>query len=275
VIDNNMVSIEKLRESGFALALSGGAALGCAHLGVMEFLEEYELVPNEIVGTSMGSIVGGAIACGITSKELSEFFNRFAKATNWIKFTWRQPSLLKSEKIQAVFAGLFSEKMLKDTMIPFKAVATDFETGQTEVFTREDDITISQALLCSMSIPVIFPPVHFKDRIFVDGYLSANLPVDYVDSNDIPIIAVDVMSVKSLESYNPKSSILGKVKSVYAASERAFYLSVINQTRKTLADIENVYYIAPPLAGYKVYQFHKWEELKAFGKEEAAKIITR
>jgi NTE family protein len=159
-----MMSIETLEKEGFALVLSGGAALGCAHLGVLDVLEAKGLEPMEIAGTSMGAIVGAAFACGFSCEQIAGSFHQFAKVTRWIKFSLRKPALLNTSKLLAVFDGLFGDRTLKDVRIPLKIVATDFETGDIRVFTEEDAVPLKEAVLCSMSIPVLFPPVLLGGR---------------------------------------------------------------------------------------------------------------
>lgn len=266
-------ALRRLKDEGFSLALSGGGALGCAHLGVLRFLEERSLSPKEIVGTSMGSILGAALACGLTCDQMAEFFRRFAKVTKWVEFTWSKPALFKTEKLSAIFEELFEGRMLNETEIPLKVAATDFDNGRKRIFSGEDGIPLKDALLCSMAIPVLFPPVIVEGRPYVDGFLSAHLPVAEVSDASKPVVAVDVMSEETLQPLSTSSSFFKKAKTLLDTYERAFFLLVQNQTREVLSRIKNVYCLKPPLAGSRFHQFDEWERLMEVGFKEAERFF--
>ena len=269
------MSIEKLEKEGFALVLSGGAALGCAHLGVLDVLEARGLVPKEIAGTSMGAVVGAAFACGFSCTRIADSFHRFAKVTRWVKFSLRMPALLDTSKLRAVFDELFGDRTLKDVRIPLKIVATDFETGDVRVFTEEDAIPLREAVLCSMSIPVLFPPVLLGGRFYADGFLSANLPVEQVSGGEGAILAVDVMSSRALDRLEQFRPFFGKAKAMMSSYERAFYLLVHNQTRRALKGVTNLVCLRPVLAGFKMVHFDRWEAIRLKGFEEATRVLGR
>lgn len=271
--DNELIA--KLKHDGFSLVLSGGAALGCAHLGVLEYLEDHALFPSEIVGTSMGAIVGAACAHGFSSGRIAGFFEKFARVTRWMEFSWSMPSFLKAKKISAIFEDLFGDATLAQVKTPLKIVATNFENGETRVFSRDDQVLLRDAVLGSMSIPVLFPPVAIEQNVYVDGGLSANLPVAYVSDANKPTVAVDVMSGHSLEPLSQHDSFLGKAKTLFAWSERTFYLMIQNQTKEALKGTVNVNCLKPRLAGYKVYHFDKWNDLREEGRKEAQRFFGK
>ena len=82
---------------------------------------------------------------------------------------------------------------------------TDFLTGAPRIFGPGDDVPLKDALLASMAIPVIFPPVRIEDRPHVDGYLAANLPVEHVSDPGGPVLAVDVIDPGILPPSDPES----------------------------------------------------------------------
>jgi NTE family protein len=268
------MAIDKLEQDGFALVLSGGAALGCAHLGVLDVLEAQELAPREIAGTSMGAIVGAALAAGFSCAQIADSFARFAKVTRWVKFSLRKPGLFNTDRLRAVFGELFGDRTIADVRIPLKIVATDFESGRIKVFTEADAIPLKDAVLCSMSIPVLFPPVQLGGRFYVDGYLSANLPVEQVSGGERAILAVDVVSPRALQPFEQIESFFGKGRAMMAYYERAFHLMVHNQTREALKGKTEVHCLRPALAGFKVYHFDRWEEIRKKGFEEASRFFT-
>ena len=207
------------------LALSGGGARGAAHVGVIKVLEELRIPIDYIAGTSMGALVGAAYASGTSIDELE----RLLEAADWDNLlTDTSPredrSFARKEEDQTRLlklelgikdgsvrlpAGAISGQKL-DTLfslitrrapgytefdrlpIPFRAVATDAETGRMVVFERG---RLPDAMRASMSVPGAIAPYAIGDKIYLDGGLTRNLPVDVVRKMGADIvIAVNISS---------------------------------------------------------------------------------
>jgi len=205
------------------LVLSGGGAKGIAHVGVLEALEEAGVHIDYITGTSMGALVGGLYSIGYTTEQLAEIvhsndFNEFFQdrkqrrySSNYEKLTGERtlvsfpmsrrgislpPGVITGQKIYTFFSRLAwhvsTERNFDNFPIPFAAIATDLETGEAAVFRSG---YLPDALRASMSIPSVFTPIEIDDRIYVDGGLIRNLPVqDAIDMGANYIIAVDAGS---------------------------------------------------------------------------------
>jgi NTE family protein len=190
-----------------ALVLSGGGARGAAHIGVLKVLEDLEVVPDLIVGTSMGSIVGGLYAAGYTPEEIEEVlatidwneilfdtvprpqrsFRRKQDDTPYyvplkLRFQGLKPylpgGLLGGRKLELFLRGLVARatdaRDFDGFPIPFRAVAMDLGTGEAVVLGQGN---LADAMRASMSVPGAFPPVVIDGRSLVDGGSVANLPV--------------------------------------------------------------------------------------------------
>ncbi len=261
--------LEQLR-NGFSLVLSGGGALGYAHIGVLRFLSEHGLQPKEIIGTSMGAIVGAASAIGLDEPQIMEQIERFSNVTNWARPSFNDPALLNTNKLDGVFSTLFGERRMNDLPRPLRIVATDFNDGSKRVFDQRDDLLLKDAVRCSMSIPVLFPPVTLEESHYVDGFLCANLPVAEVSDRSLPIVAVDVISERTLDPYRPgENSLLERTKAIIDSYERALYLMIRNQTREAIEGAPDTILITPHLAGYKIYHFHKYQPIVEAGYQAA------
>ena len=205
-----------------ALVLSGGAARGSAHVGVLKVIEETRIPVDFIVGTSMGAIIGGMYAAGSSPEEM----DRLLASTDWndlfsdrpsrkhLSFRRKQEDLESLIKIEmgwkrgltfpsSLVAGdkmmFYLRKLTLQTHgvskfdslpVPFRAVATDVENGELVVLSKGD---LAEALRASMAIPGVFAPQEINGRLLVDGFLSQNLPVSVAREwgADV-IIAVDV-----------------------------------------------------------------------------------
>jgi NTE family protein len=189
------------------LVLSGGGARGAAHIGVLKVLEELRVPVDYITGTSMGSIVGGSYASGNTVDQMLYSISTIKSADlatdtpprQDVAFRRKQDDLVnyigpelgfRGGKLllpKGVVTGVGLEAVLRDLAkvkgsvdfdklpIPFRACATDIETGKVRVFRSGDLAAVMRA---SMSVPGAIAPAEIDGRAYVDGGLTRNLPVD-------------------------------------------------------------------------------------------------
>jgi len=262
----DQIAVEQKRDSffkeDFSLVLSGGGALGIAHLGVIKDLEELQITPSEIVGTSMGGIVGACLAIGMREEEIYERVEEFSSVFNWIKFSLSGNSVIDNSKISKVFDTIFGHKKMKDIQIPLKLIATNIQTGNKRVFSMNDDIYIKDAILATMAIPGIFEEHTIGDEVFVDGFICENLGVD--ESSFDNVLAVDVLGQNSFDSDMPDNFF--KSANIIEMFEKSVRLLIYNQSKTIISHTDkNIYLIEPETKEYKTYQFHKHKEIRALG----------
>ncbi len=220
------VQAEKTAADGrprIGLVLSGGGARGMAHVGVIQVLEEMKIPIFCIAGTSMGAIVGGLYAAGmspaemekvVTSMEWNEAFKdkpppselTFRRKKDAVEYLidtdlgfkngkFRIPKgLLQGQNLNLILKSLlFHTEGIDDfnkLNIPFRSVATDIETGKAVVLEKGE---LVKAIRASMSIPALFAPVEIDDRMLVDGGISNNIPIDIARQMGADVvIAVDI-----------------------------------------------------------------------------------
>lgn len=207
------------------LALSGGGARGFAQIGVLQALEDYDIPIDIIVGTSMGSIVGGLYAAGYRADQLQEI----AKTINWseimsdapprsnlfigqkdeqgrsilkLRFKGLKPAIPQAISAGQKLASILTSLTLRSDYqissnfdrlkIPFRAVACDLITGQ-KVIIRSGNL--AEAMKASSAVPLLISPVSYDSMLLVDGGLINNIPVNEVSEFDVDlIIAVDTVS---------------------------------------------------------------------------------
>jgi NTE family protein len=215
------------------LVLSGGGARGAAHVGVLKVLEAMRIPIAAVAGTSMGALVGGAYASGIdpdtleralTSADWDDLFVDEPPRDQWPmrrKDDERQGTLdfsvgvrdgklklpkgaLAGQKIELFFADLMqSTERVEDfdtLPIPYRAVATDLEDGAMRVF---DEGSLPRVMRASMSVPGAFAPVEIDGRLYVDGGLVRNLPVDVARGMGVDL----VIAVNLGSSYLPRDQL--------------------------------------------------------------------
>jgi NTE family protein len=246
----------------FSLVLSGGGALGIAHLGVLHDLEELNILPKEIIGTSMGGIIGACIAIGMREKEIYGEMEKFSNLFNWIKFSFSGNAVVDNDKISNIFENIFKNRKMKDTLIPLKLISTNLYSGDKRTFTALDDVYLKDALLSTMAIPGVFDEHIINGETYGDGFLCENLGVNEASFNDI--LAVDVMGKNSFEKSMPNNFF--KTANVLEMFEKSIRLLIYNQTKTNVKNIDkNIYLVEPVTKDYKTFQFHKYKEIRVLG----------
>ena len=270
------------------LALSGGGARGAAHIGVLKVLEEMRVPIDFIAGTSMGSIVGGLYASGMTASEIEQtvktmdwkglFDDRPPRETRSFRRKRDDDSYLVDAKpgfvdgelkfpLGAIQGQKFDLELRELTLpvsaienfdrlhIPFRAVATDIATGEAVVIGRGD---LAQAMRASMAVPGAFAPTRIDDRLLVDGGISNNLPIDVVrDMGADIIIAVDISTpLKSAEDITNLFTITGQLTSIMTRRNVELQLA-------TLSDRDIV--IIPQLGDIGSSEFERADEAEPTG----------
>jgi len=208
-----------------ALVLAGGGARGAAHVGVIEVMEELHVPVDFIVGTSMGAIIGGMYASGLSPEEMreklaeinwEESFNDDPPRRN-IPFRQKQDDdrslfklefgfgkdgansprgLVAGQKLNFILSTLLlhttSVQDFDELPIPFRAIAVDLNSGEVVV---QDRGSLPTAIRASMAYPVFFTPVEVGDKLLVDGGVLRNMPVDVaIEMGADRMIAIDVGS---------------------------------------------------------------------------------
>lgn len=172
-----------------ALVLGGGAVRGFAHIGVIKTLEAHGIVPDMVVGTSAGSVVGALYAGGYTGFELQKIAFQLEQESvgDWVL---PDRGFVKGEMLQNFINKALQNRPIERLNKPFAAVTTELQTGEMAVFRRGNT---GMAVRASSSIPGVFQPVKIDGREYVDGGLVSPIPVRAARGMGADIvIAVDI-----------------------------------------------------------------------------------
>ena len=175
------------------LVLGSGSAKGLSHIGVLQFLEEADIKINYIAGSSIGAMIGGAYAAGISINEIADIAIKtdLASSVKYFLPTISKSGLISGIKVKEFLRNVVGDIDIEDLKIPFAATATDIFTGQEIDFNKGN---LVEAIRASISVPIIFQPVIHNDQILVDGGLANPLPINVVCKMGADfIIAVNVM----------------------------------------------------------------------------------
>ena len=271
------------------LVLEGGGALGLAHIGVLQYLEEHHIPASYVAGTSMGGLVGGFYATGHSANEVRDL----VKTIPWdlvlagktpfrdLAFRRKEDALLYPSSLEfGIHEGLrlpegfnsgqqvsfildqvalpYSEmNSFNDLPTPFGCVATDLVTNKPWVFRSG---SLATALRATMSLPAIFAPVRADGQVFADGGLLDNLPVDVAKDMGAELTLAIHLQVAPLQpkEYLSAFGVLGEsISTVIAANELR---------SMEMADIV----VAVPLDKYTAMDYDKADAIIKAGYEAAA-----
>jgi NTE family protein len=202
------------RHVKIGLALGGGAARGFAHIGVIKALEAQGIVPDIVVGTSAGSLVGALYAAGNNGFALNKMALEMDEAaiSDWsVPFFSKGTGVLKGEALQNYVNRTVNNVPIERLKIPFGAVATDLQTGAPILFRRGNT---GVAVRASSAVPSVFQPVKIGDRNYVDGGLVSPVPVRF--AREMGADFVIAVNISSQPDAQPSSSSLDVLLQTFA-----------------------------------------------------------
>ncbi|HEX8457445.1 MAG TPA: patatin-like phospholipase family protein [Pyrinomonadaceae bacterium] len=200
-------NVEQAKRLRVGLALSGGAARGAAHVGVLKVLLDGGVPVDAVAGTSAGALVGGAFAAGMSVGELEQL-GREMRWRNFGRVTLSRLGVQSNARMEEYIRARFPVTRFEEMRIPFAAVATDLHTGQAVIMRDEGDAAF--AIRASCAVPGWYVPVtDAEGRQLVDGGLVANLPASAARTlgTDI-VVAVDV-NFEGAKFLGPPQSAIG------------------------------------------------------------------
>jgi NTE family protein len=280
------------------LVLAGGGAKGIAHVGVLKVLDELRVPVDFVVGTSMGSIVAGAYATGLTGAELERRVHAADLSGVLLDQPPRERRSLRAKALDRanvygveVGAGLDGLKLpagaivgqnieiflgeltgaaadvgsFDDLPIPYRAVATDIMTGEMVLLDRGDLVS---AMRASMAVPGVFSPVELDGRLLVDGGLVRNLPVDVARKMGAEVLIVVDLAV------TPRSR--EDVKSALGITQQMAHLLIGRNVQASLSEVtERDVIITPQLGDYSSSNFREATSLIPIGERAAREQSER
>lgn len=286
------------------LALGGGSAKGCAHIGVIKALEELKIPIHMVSGTSIGSLIGGIYAAG----NLQQLID-LAPKINWqmivkhLDLAFPRQGLMSGKRVEQFLEHHLQTENIEDLNIPFSAVAADIVSAEEIVFSSGN---IIQAIRASISLPAIFTPVKYQDQLLADGGLVNPLPINVLrqqgadiviavdlnhgknrlenDSVEKPQTPEDASFFEQLQAHYEESTqaIKEKIKEWTKADEPAMFdmlgwsINIMQDqiTQKNLIEYPADLLLQPELGHIRGVDFHKAEEMIQIGYEMTLKQET-
>jgi NTE family protein len=202
--NGDKVGLGSIRRPVIGIALGGGAARGFAHIGIMRTLIAHGIVPNVVVGTSIGAVVGGAYAAG--HLDTLEEWARSLQPRNilgYLDIRLNGSGLIGGDKLAAQLEAAIGQTLVEDLPLKFATVATEVRTGH-EIWLTHGRVV--DAMRASYALPGIFSPVLVGDRWLVDGALV----------NPVPVSAARALGAEIVIAANLSSDIFTHSTTIYA-----------------------------------------------------------
>ena len=291
--DANRKNVINQEDKRIGLVLSGGTAKGLAHIGILKVLDEEKVPIEYVTGTSMGSIIGGMYSVGYTPDEIEEI----AVSMDWMSlfndkierkdkgavrnsiedknstvipiknFMPKLPSgavggKTASQRLNELFYGALGVEDFKKFPRKFAAVATDLESGEGVMI---DKGSIATAIRESLSIPSVFAPIRDGKRLYIDGGVVRNLPVQ-----DVKVLGADyTIGVNVGDGFTKRDeSKMNLIDVISDATTIAGRQEVERQIR--MLDL----YMKPDLEKFEAYDFLKVKDIIAAGEAVARANIN-
>jgi NTE family protein len=255
---------------GNGLVLSGGGARGMAHIGVARALHEHGFDIDVVMGTSIGALVGAAIALEWDILSLVGKAARFCRANQLFEITIPRLSLLAGRNVRTSLARWFGDLQIEDTPIPYSCVSTNLNTatlavhqaGSLQLWTR-----------ASAAVPGVFPPVVVGETVHVDGGVLNNMPSDLIRETGAGfVLGVDVgagatppqQDINLLSSRVPLNILELLIRVGCLGDDARWAL------RRKQCDV----LIVPPLSKFGLLNFKAYQEIIELGYRAALESLT-
>ena len=251
------------------LALGGGGGKGTAHIGVLSALEARSFPIDIVVGTSIGAIVGSLYAVGYSAQAIEEWFKKGATIRILERDT-TSSGLIGTGRIESLLHDALGDRTFLDTKLPFAVVAVDLIGGEEVVL---QDGGLVEAVMASMAVPGVFPPVRLDDRILIDGGVRNNVPVDVAFRLGADrVVAVDLGALTEDYIYPAETDL-----SIWSSrrwlphtqleiAERAIAILIAQITAQRLSKTPPSILLRPAIESMAMFDFTHIEEGRRIGE---------
>ncbi|HEY0329832.1 MAG TPA: patatin-like phospholipase family protein [Rhodopseudomonas sp.] len=250
VSGRDKVGLGSIRRPVIGLALGGGAARGFAHIGILRTLLANGIVPDVVVGTSIGAVVGAAYAAG--HLDSLEDWARSLQPRNifgYLDIRLNGSGLIGGDKLAAQLEATLGQIQISDLIIKFASVATEVRTGH-EIWLTQGRIV--DAVRASYALPGIFAPVLIGDRWLVDGALV----------NPVPVSAARALGAEIVIAANVSSDVVGHGTTIFSHGT-------------PIEEIETVIESPAPRRGFgRFFSAERFMKRELFGTSERPGIST-
>ena len=242
------------------LVLSGGGIKGVAQIGAIKALEEHNIYPTHISGTSAGAIVGVLYARGVPWAEILDFFKTIP-IFHVKKYARKKPGFIDTEKFYGDFKKFFPEDNFNILKKPLFVAATNVVKGTLKVF---DNGELIRPVLASASFPGVFTPIKIDGTYYIDGGVLNNFPVEPLKAHCERIIGIYVNPLKTIRMEHLKHS--------YNVLERAFKIKSAAESIKKIPECDLAIY-PEELCDYGAFDMYNTDAIFNLGYTATKELL--
>ena len=236
------------------LALGSGGAKGLSHIAFLKTLDEMEIKPAIVSGTSMGALVGAFYAGGMSGKQIEGLFDDMGirKMGSMVDLSiFSNSGLLKGKKVEEFLTSNLPVRNFSDLTIPLKIVATDFWKREEVVFNSGDLVT---AVRASIAVPVVLEPLILAGRALTDGGTVNPLPYDLIRDDCDILIAIDVSGERVNEKPDMAPTMLENIFSTFQTMQASIVRSKMKNSKPDI-------FVQPRLQNFQLLDFYRKDEI--------------
>lgn len=254
--------IRKTRLKKFGLALGGGGAKGLCHLAFIKALDEMGLRPAIIAGTSIGAIMGGFYASGMSGAEMEALLKANLHDINRMMdiSLFRRSGIKRGKAAEELFYRHIPASRFEDLEIPLKVVATDFWDRREVIF---DSGVLIPAIRASIAMAGVFEPVTLNGTVLVDGGGVNPLPYDIIQNDCDITVAIDVSGEKTPPAKDTVPSVIENLLTTYTIMQSSIVKTKLNFAPPDI-------YIKPALTNIRATEFHRYDEIMEGVRDDVA-----
>ena len=244
----------------FGIVLSGGGIRGVAHIGLLQALKEHQLIPSYISGTSAGAVVGALYSAGHSAENMVKFFQN-AHIFDFRRYTIKKPGLLDSESFIQYAKTYFKKDRFSELSIPLFITATDLNKGQNVIFSEGPLI---RTMMASAALPPVFSPIEMNGKLYTDGGITNNFPIEPLLHFNVPIVGSFVNPIN--DTKNQEMGTTAKF------IQRVFHVAIYDQSSKKF-DHTNYLFTPHELENIGILNTNQIDEAYEIGYQQAVKVI--
>lgn len=237
------------------LALGGGGARGLCFIEFCKAMDDLNIKPSVISGTSIGAIMGAFYAAGFSGVEMERFLRNITllKIPKLVDLKlFGRTSVLKGRRLEMFIKHLLDREEFAELDIPLKITATDYWKREPVVFEHG---ALIPAIRASMSLPAVFEPVYHDGHVLIDGGSTNPLPIDIIRDECDYLIAIDVSGEVFPKNGETLPGMYDNVMSAYQIMQNTIIA-------ERLKSIQPDLYIKPRLANFGLLDFHREKEIR-------------
>jgi NTE family protein len=246
------------KKYNIGIVLSGGAARGFTHLGVLKALEEFQMKPEIISGVSAGAIAGALYADGFAPEEILEIYTR-KNFFEFLQLTVPKTGFFKATGLRETLKKNLRAVTFDQLKIPLVVTATNLLEGKSE-YIREGDLV--DAILASSCVPVLFETIMINNIPYIDGGVMNNMPAEPIADSCHKLIGVYI---------NP-TGIINELKGLVHIAERSFHLAIASEMR-TKQHFFDIFIEPSEITNFSLFDLKKAPELFEVGYRKTAEIL--